>query len=71
MKKYDYIIIAEKGGLITDHGYAPYDWRADRSKLSYKNTYYIAVKSDSIIPDYFADSMIMAGGFDIRRYMLI
>lgn len=57
--------------IITDYGYAPYDWHADRSKLSYKNTYYIAVKSDSIDPDYFADSMIMAGGFDIRRYMLI
>lgn len=57
--------------IITDYGYAPYDWHADRSKLSYKNTYYIAVKSDSIDPDYFADSMIMAGGFDIRRYMLV
>lgn len=57
--------------IITDYGYAPYDWHADRNKLSYKNTYYIAVKSDSIDPDYFADSMIMAGGFDIRRYMLI
>lgn len=57
--------------IITDYGYAPYDWHADRSKLSYKNTYYIAVKSDSIEPDYFSDSMIMAGAFDIRRYMLI
>lgn len=57
--------------IITDYGYAPYDWHADRTKLSYKNTYYIAVRSDLIDPDYFADSMIMAGGFDIRRYMLV
>ena len=57
--------------IITDYGYAPYDWHADRSKLSYKNTYYIAVRSDLIEPDYFADSMVMAGGFDIRRYMLV
>lgn len=59
--------------IITDYGYAPYDWHADRSKLSYKNTYYIAVRDDSGLssPDYFADSMIMAGAFDIRKYMLI
>lgn len=57
--------------IITDYGYAPYDWHADRSKLSYKNTYYIAVRSDYIDPDYFADSMVMAGAFDIRKYMLI
>lgn len=59
--------------IITDYGYAPYDWHADRNKLSYKNTYYIAVKDDSDLssPDYFANSMIMAGAFDIRKYMLI
>lgn len=64
---------SELNFIITDYGYAPYDWHADRSKLSYKNTYYIAVRDDSGLsnPDYFADSMIMAGAFDIRKYMLI